>query len=167
MTVRVILAVFRLVSSMLPYQQALAHNPAGVEARKKWDDAYNMLKEANKREGYPTTWLPAEPPPAPATSQTGDQQSAQATEAPEAPQPEAPRPDAAPASETRLDTGSTTSTGQARPQPSTSAAVEWPWAIGLTAASERIMVYRPSGRGHIYIVETGPKEKPIYVFKTG
>jgi hypothetical protein len=165
------------VSSMLPYQQALINNPADLEARKKWDDGYNILKEANKREGYPEKWLPSEPPAAPATSQTGNQQSAQATEAPEARlpevgqpeagQPEARRPDAAPALETGLDTGSAASTGQAGPQPSTSAAVEWPWTTGLTAASERIMAYRPSGRGHTCVVETGPKEKPVYEFKNG
>jgi hypothetical protein len=154
------------VSSMIPYQQALAHNPADVEARKKWDDASNILKESNKREGYPATWLPDEPPPAPATSQTGNQQSAQATEAPEAPQPEAPQPEA-PQPEAPQPEAPQPEARRSDARPTTSAAVEWPWTTGLTAASERIMAYRPSGRGHTCVVETGPKEKPIYVFKSG
>lgn len=29
------------------------------------------------------------------------------------------------------------------------------------------MAYRPSGRGHTCVVETGPKDKPIYIFQTG
>lgn len=148
------------VSSMLLYQQVLIHNPADAETRKKWDDGYNILKEANKREDYSISWLFVKS--SIATSQTEDQQSAQATEAPETRQS-----DTVPAPKTRSDVRAAISPGQAGPQSFTSAAVEWPWTTGLTATSEQIMIYRPSGRDHTYVVETEPKEKPIYVFKTG
>lgn len=132
----------------MPFHQALIQNPADAEARQKWDDGLNMLKEFNKQNGYPSTWVLDDP--VPAKSQAHDQPEVTSDETNQ----EVPAATAAPAA-----TVSPT-------------AINYPLTIEVSATGELIIAYRQVAKfgtipGHRCVVEEkSPEGKPIYVVRT-
>ncbi|KAJ9655779.1 hypothetical protein H2201_008729, partial [Coniosporium apollinis] len=133
-----------------PFVDRIKKNPADEEAAKEINAINDALREVNRKHHYPQEWVIDLP--------TAEQR--QAAQAAQAGQGGASGKNGA-------------ATGKVGDRLTNSTAIKYPWTTGLTAESEPIIAHRPVTKlgntlGYRCVVETpGPKEKPIYIFKSG